>query len=125
MKASSLLACLALASQVVPLPALAHGEHLARYGGVVESAKDITYELVAAEQGMVIHVEDHGDPVPTAGTVGRLVVTTGSQRAETPIQPAGGNRLLAKGVRVGSGQQATVLLTMPSGRVVVLQYPKK
>ena len=116
---------LALAGLALALQAFAHGEHLPRYGGVVEVSKDITYELVAGEQGVVIHVEDHGNPVPTAGVTGRLVVVDGSRRSESRLEAAGGNRLLAKDARLGRGQQATAVLSMPSGRAVVLQYPRR
>ena len=113
----------AVLAAVLSVQALAHGEVKPQYGGAVQSVKDIDYELAPHPQGLMLYVEDHGNPVPTAGVKGKLVLVNGSQRTEAEFRPAGDNRLLAGGVQRVAGQKATALLTMPSGRAVVIQFP--
>jgi hypothetical protein len=119
--AAALLASAAALSQ----QALAHGELKPQYGGVVQSVRDVAYELAPHESGLVLVVEDHGNPVPTAGIVGQLVVLKGSERSEAEFKPIGGNRMLARGAQLGPGQKATAVLTMPSGRPIVIQFPAR
>ena len=56
--AAAVLACSALASA----PALAHGGAAPKHGGVVQTASDLSFELVAGEGAAMLYVEDHGKP---------------------------------------------------------------
>jgi hypothetical protein len=105
--------------------ALAHGELKPQYGGIVQSVSDVSYELAPNERGLMLIVEDHGNPVPTSRIVGKLVLLKGSQRTEAELKPYGENRMLATGMRLDTGQKATAVLTMPSGRPVVVQFPAR
>src|SRR5688572_27846430 len=99
-----LAAALLVSAAALARQALAHGELLPQYGGVVQSVRDVSYELAPHESGLVLVVEDHGNPVPTAGVAGKLVVLKGSQRSEAELKPIGGNRMLARGAQLGAGQ---------------------
>jgi hypothetical protein len=104
--------------------AIAHGEE-PQHGGVIVSSKEISYELVIEMKGLAIHVADHGNPMPTHGIKGKVVLVKGSLRLEGELKPDGGNRLFASGLRWEPGQTATAVLTMPSGRAVVVQFPAR
>lgn len=93
-----------------------------QYGGVVSEEKDIAYEMVSDEKGLTIHIEDHGNPVPSAGIQGRLVFVGNGMKREIALQPADGNRLVAPGGRWNIGESATAVLKMSSGRHIVLKY---
>ena len=56
--AAAILACSTLASA----PALAHGGAAPKHGGVVQTASDLSFELVAGEGAAMLYVEDHGKP---------------------------------------------------------------
>jgi hypothetical protein len=103
---ASLILPLMLAASIHSTPALAHAEHgKAQYGGVVAEAGDAQFELVGNAGKLVVHVSNHGTPVPTAGATGKLTVLEGSNKRELVLSPAGDNRLevagsVAKGARV-------------------------
>jgi hypothetical protein len=103
--------------------AIAHDEK-PQYGGVVQAVKDVAYELVQRGDEFTLYVDDHGNPVATAGIVGKLVLVRGSHRTEAELRPAGGNRLVAKSMPADAGLKATAVLTMPSGRAVVVHFPR-
>jgi hypothetical protein len=118
--ATLLAAAIAAATPVV----VAHDEK-PQHGGVVQAVKDVAYELVQRGGEFTIYVDDHGNPVPTAGIVGKLVLVRGSQGTEAELRPAGGNRLVATTVRIDAGGSATAVFTMPSGRAVVVRFPPR
>jgi len=107
------------------LAAFAHGDEQARHGGVVQSVRDISYELASHDLGLMLYVADHGNPMPTAGMTGTLVLMQGTQRTDVALQPAGENTMLAKGAKLRRGQRPTAVLAMPSGRSVVIAFPLK
>lgn len=94
-----------------------------QHGGVLQVVKDVAYELVSDANGSTIHVTDHGDPVSTAGIVGKLIVLDGTRNREFDLRPKGANQLLAIGAHLTSAARATAQLNMPSGRKVVVQFP--
>jgi hypothetical protein len=105
--------------------AIAHGDEQPQYGGVVRSVKEVAYELAPHSRGLMVYVSDHGNPLPTAGITGKLVLVNGMQRTEVALEPAGGNALLAGGLQLAAGQRAIAVLAMPSGRSVVIQFPPR
>ncbi|GIZ53289.1 hypothetical protein [Noviherbaspirillum aridicola] len=106
--------------------ALAHGE-AARHGGIVqESSSGISLELVNRDGKTLLYVEDHGKPVPTAGASGKLTVLHGGARAEVPLEPAGGNALVAKGdARLGAGAKAIASVTLADRKPVNVRFALK
>ena len=59
--------------------ALAHGGAAPKHGGVIATASDLSFELVARDGGAVIYVEDHGKPMVPTGLKGKLTVLQGDQ----------------------------------------------
>lgn len=94
---------------------LAHGAHKAEHGGVVRIVGDLVMELVVQADGVELYLKEEADDVPSAGLSGTVVVTSEGQRAEGKLVPAGGNRLVAKGLKVPSGSRVAVQVTLEDG----------
>jgi hypothetical protein len=104
--------------------ALAHGNAVAKHGGVVSMASDMTFELLAAPGGAWIYVEDHGTPLATTGMSGKLTVLYAGEKSEAQLVAAA-DKLEAKGVKMGAGAKAVAVLTLPSKKVVTLRFTIK
>lgn len=125
MQMQSCSVALILAAGLYASAVAAHDEK-PEHGGIVQSVKDIAYELAPHEQGLRIYVNDHGNPVPMVGVQGKLVlITSTGNRTERPLTQGGENILVAPGPQLELGQRATAVLKMPSGRSVVVQFPLK
>lgn len=105
-------------------PALAHGGAKPKHGGVVTVAADLTFELVGTPAGAVIHVEDHGKPLSTAGMTGSLIVLQGSAQQESPLA-ATGERLEAPGVKLAPGAKVVATLTTPARKAITVRFTLK
>ena len=105
--AAMLLSAAALGAATVS----AHGTAPARHGGVVQSANDLSFELVATPDGAALHVDDHDKAYDARKLSGKLTVLQGSNKAEVPLTPAGGNRLEARGVKLDRGAKAVAVVT--------------
>lgn len=106
--------------------AFAHGE-AAKHGGIVqESSSGVSLELVNRDGTATIYVEDHGQPVPTAGASGKLTVLNGAQKSELTLEPAGANRLVAKGdAKFGAGAKAVAAVTLADRKAVTVRFAVK
>lgn len=119
MKTNQLLATVLFGALVlISGPSLAH-ESPARHGGVVRSSGDLQFELVAKGDSAIIHVDDHGKPLSTTGMKGTITVLQGTEKTEAPLQPAGDNRLEAKGVKLGKGAKAIAAIAIGTKTVTV------
>lgn len=101
--------------------AFAHTDEPKR-GGVVQTASDLSLELVPKGDAATIFIEDHGKPFPTAGMTGRLIVLNGSQKSEAELKPAGENRLEAQGVKLGKGAKAIASVTSPGKKTISVRF---
>lgn len=111
------LALAALSSPVV----LAHGGGASKHGGVVAVASDLGFELVATPAGAAIYIDDHGKPLAPAGMSGKLTVLNGSEKSEADLAVAG-DRLEAKGVRLGKGAKAVAAITTPEKKAITVRF---
>ncbi|MEW5967854.1 MAG: hypothetical protein AB1720_12810 [Pseudomonadota bacterium] len=112
----SLLAVASLAASLHAAPALAGAghDHGPKYGGVVREVRNIAYELVAKPDSMTLYLNDHGKPVSTQGVTAEAVIYAGSEKIAVKLEPAGENRLVAKGsFKVGVGVRVIVTATLP------------
>lgn len=105
-----------------PLAALAHGDAVPLYGGVVQVASDIHFELVPQAAGATLYVVDHGKPADAASMTGRLVVLNGTRKSEGALKPAGGNRLEAAGVVVEKGAKAIATVNRPGAAPLTVRF---
>jgi hypothetical protein len=113
------------ASLVTATAALAHGGDKPKHGGILQSASELSFELVPQSDGALLYVEDHGKPLATQGMSGKLTVLNGDQKAEADLKPSGDNRLEAKGVKLGSGAKAVAALTTAAKKVVTVRFTVK
>jgi hypothetical protein len=104
--------------------ALAHGGAAPKHGGVIATASDLSFELVARDGGAVIYVEDHGKPMVPTGLKGKLTVLQGDQKSEAELVPAG-DKLEAKGIKLASGAKAVASLTTSSAKAITVRFTVK
>ncbi len=96
-------------------PALAGGGHShgPNHGGVVREIRHVTYELVATPDSLTLYVSDHGKPVATAGATAEAVIYAGNDKMAVKLEPAGENRLEARGsFKVGVGVRVAATVTL-------------
>lgn len=105
--------------------ALAHGAK-PKHGGIVQTAGDLSFELVAKDGGATIYVDDHGKEKQTAGATGTLTVLKGTQKTELPLEPGGGNTLVVKGkAGLAKGSKAVAALTFADKKTVSVRFSVK
>lgn len=92
--------------------ASAHGDEKARHGGLVQMAGEVKFELVAKGDTAELYLDDHGQTMPTSKLSGKLTVMSGSSKSEAKLEPASGDRLVAKGVKLAKGDKVVALVTM-------------
>jgi hypothetical protein len=90
--------------------AWAHGDGVARHGGIVQMAGEIKFELVAKPDAAELYLDDHGQAVPTAKLTGKLSVLSGGNKSEAKLEPAG-DKLVAKGVKLAKGDKVIAIVT--------------
>ncbi|MDO9387638.1 MAG: hypothetical protein Q7T65_13140 [Thiobacillus sp.] len=116
---SSILSLWAAAGLVATLnasPALAGAghDHGPKYGGVVREVKNVTYELIAKPDSLTLYINDHGKPVSTLGAQADAVIYAGNDKTMVKLDPAGENRMMAKGsFRVGVGVRVALTTILP------------
>ncbi|WP_018078673.1 hypothetical protein [Thiobacillus denitrificans] len=112
----SLLAAATLAATLNTTPAFAGAghDHGPKYGGVVRELHNIAYELVAKPDGLTLYVSGHGKAIPTQGATAEAVIYAGSGKTSVKLEPAGENRMVAKGAfQVGVGVRAVLTVSLP------------
>ena len=92
--------------------AFAHGDEKARHGGIVQMAGELKFELVARGDTAEVYLDDHGETVPTGKLSGKLTVLSGSAKSEAKLEPAAGDKLVAKGVKLSKGDKVIALVTL-------------
>jgi hypothetical protein len=118
MKSSILSLCVAagLAAALNTSPALAGAghDHGPKYGGVVRELHNVSYELVAKPDSLTLYVSDHDKPVSTQGAQAEAVIYAGNEKTTVKLEPAGENRMVAKGsFKVGVGVRVVLTTTLP------------
>ena len=104
--------------------ALAHGGGTAKHGGVVATASDLLFELVAEGGNAVIYVEDHGKPMAPTGLKGKLTVLTGTEKSAAELVVAG-DKLEAKGLKLANGAKVVAALVTPAAKAITVRFTVK
>ncbi len=115
-------AVLLSASNVSMNTALAHGGAKPQHGGIVQNASDLSFELVSTGNGAAIYVIDHEKEFDTSRAGGRLTVLNGAEKSEAELKPAGGNKLEAKGVKLGKGAKVVAALTTVDKKTITVRF---
>ena len=122
----SLLAAASLAAALTASPAFAGAGHGPQYGGVAREVKGVSYELVARPDSLTLYVSDHGKPIATRGAQAEAVIYAGSDKTAVALEPAGENRMLAKGsFRVGVGVRVAVTAALAGSQPVKVTFNLK
>lgn len=88
--------------------------HGPQYGGVVREVAHVNYELVAKPDSLTLHVGNHGKPVATQGARAEAVIYAGSGKTVVKLEPAGENRMQARGsFKTGVGVRVALTVTLP------------
>lgn len=126
LSATSAVAAMVCTASLLAAPvALAHGDAKPQHGGIVRTASDLSFELVVAADGATLYVIDHGKEYDTAGVSGKLTVLNGADKSEADLQPAGGNKLEAKGVKLGAGAKVVAALQTADKKAVTVRFTVK
>lgn len=103
-------------------PAMAHTGEKPKHGGIVRAASELSFEIVPAADRTTIYIEDHGKPVSTQGMSGKLIVLEGVHKSEAALVPAGNNRLVAQGIKLGKGAKAVATVNTTQKKVVTVRF---
>ncbi|TAG78414.1 MAG: hypothetical protein EAZ24_04110 [Burkholderiales bacterium] len=116
-------ALLGLTALVAP-NAFAHGDAKPKHGGIVQSASDLSFELVTQADGAALYVTDHGQPLVPTGMSGKLTVLVGEAKTDAELKVVG-DKLEAKGVKLASGAKVVASVTTAKSKVVVVRFTVK
>ncbi len=106
-------------------PAQSHGDAKPQHGGIVQTANDLSFELVAQADGATIYLMDHGKPLAAKGITGKLTVLQGSKKVEADIKEASDNTLRVMGVKLGKGDKLVAALSNVVGKNVTVRFTIK
>lgn len=120
-----LLSAAVLGLSLISMNAMAHGTAKPQHGGIVQSASDLSFELVPQANGAAIYVIDHDDPADVSKMSGKLTTLNGAEKSEADIKPAGGNKLEATGIKVAKGSKVVAAITGVEGQTVTVRFSVK
>ena len=113
---------LSIAMTALSFDALAHGDAKPMYGGIVQLASDVQYELVPQASGAVLYIVDHGKPADASKMSGKLTVLNGTQKSEAELKPTGGSKLEAAGIKVLSGAKVVASVQGADGQTSTVRF---
>lgn len=122
MKLSSLKTWSMSLSLLFAAPAIAHGDGAPKHFGVVKSANDLSFELVAAPAAAEVYIDDHGKTLPTKGFGGKLTVLGAAGKREFVLKPVAGDKLVAAGAKLAPGDKIVIVVTSPSRQISSLRF---
>ncbi|HEX2199931.1 MAG TPA: hypothetical protein VHG88_15100 [Burkholderiales bacterium] len=107
------------------LPALPHGDHDPKHGGIIGRSNDeVIVELTIEDGVAVLYLHDEQEkPIPAQTVKGTLTLVPAQRpRQSVPLVPAGGNKLTAPGLKPVSGDNLRAYFTLPNGDVVTSAF---
>lgn len=104
--------------------ALAHGPSKAQRGGIVQTAGDLSFELVAQGDSAALYVVDHDKPADVSKMSGKLTVLNGTSKSEAELKPAGGNKLEAT-TKLAPGAKAVASVNPGTGKSITVRFAVK
>jgi len=114
-----LFCCAALA---VATATWAHGEPVAKRGGVLQQVDELAFELVVRDDKIDLFVYDGADEVPSEGMAGVLTIIDEAGRIKATLQPTGINRLRATDVTAKSGSRVVAILKLADGKSLAVEF---
>lgn len=104
--------------------ALAHGPSKAQHGGVVQTAADLSFELVPQGDSAALYVVDHDEPADVSQMSGKLTVLDGSSKSEAELKQAGDNKLEAA-AKLAPGAKVVATLSTAGGKAITVRFTVK
>jgi hypothetical protein len=101
-----------------------HGQPKPQHGGVVATANDLSFELVAQGDRTALYVFDHDKPLDAQKFSGKLTVLAGTEKSEAELKPAGANRLDAR-LAVPKGAKVVATLNTSGNKPVTVRFAVK
>ena len=120
-----ILITVSLLAAVACGPAMAHGDAKAQHGGVAVVANDLSFELTSESGGAAVYIVDHGKPADASKMSGKLTVLNGTAKSEGALKPAGGNKLVATGMKLEKGAKAVALVQVAPGQSTTVRFTFK
>jgi hypothetical protein len=103
---------IALAAASLPALVFAHGNHQPRHGGVIDSDRTTTLELVVRPDKVEVYVLYDEEAIESKGMKGTVKITPPGAAPKTyNLIAGGGNRLVANGAKAPKGSTAEVTIT--------------
>ena len=115
MKNFVFLLTLALAALSINV-AYAHGTVKPEHGGIIKLVGETTFELVVKSNSVELYVVDDEELLLSAGLNAKLLITSGTEKSEVILKPAGSNKFDAQGIKLASGAKVGVLVTLANKR---------
>ncbi|SER52570.1 hypothetical protein [Giesbergeria anulus] len=120
-----LISAAILGLSLVSLNAMAHGGAKPQHGGIVQSARDLSFELVPQENGAAIYVVDHDAPADVNKASGKLTVLNGAEKSEATLSSTGANKLEAKDIKLTKGSKVVATLTGFGDKTITVRFTVK
>jgi len=86
--------------------------HKPLHGGVLNTVKDIDYELVVSSTALRLYVRDHGKAVDVSKASAKLTLLTGAEKQEVDLRPSGDKLEATGSFKVVSGTKAVTVISM-------------
>lgn len=102
--------------------AWAHGEAVAKRGGILQVIGELDFELVVKADKLDLYTFDDEEPVPSEQMSGTLTITSDAESSKVELAAAGINRLRATDVTATSGSRVIAIVTMPDGKSLAVQF---
>ena len=102
--------------------AQAHGDLKPEHGGIVELSNELKFELVSRGDTAELYIEDHGQTVPTAKVTGKVTIMSAGTKSEAKLEPAAGDKLVAKGVKLAKGDKVIALVTTEDKKTTSVRF---
>lgn len=110
----------------IPLAAAQNKPIEVRHGGVVVQRGDMEYELVAKPDSLNLYVYDDDKPASTKGATATVTLMSGNDKKTVQLEPAGGNKLKAKGgFAATAGAKALAKIELAGKKAEEVQFTLK
>jgi hypothetical protein len=125
MRLAAVVTSLGLLNAQAAFAAGAH-DHSPKHGGIVAEGRAFDAELVAKPELITVYLADHGKPLTTKIAKAKLILLSGVEKSEIPLEPAGESKLEAKGkFNVAKGTKAVLEVTLEGKRPSSLRFEVK
>jgi hypothetical protein len=104
------LGVLSLALLLASGVAFGHGNTKPLHGGVMQMVGEQSFELVTKPEGAELYVVDDGEDIDSSTLSAMMTIDAAGVKSEVVMLAAGGNKYVAKGVKIPNGAKVVVML---------------